>query len=293
MTKFYFILALTILNISFSNAQDNGSLIDELGKENTTDYVTSTFKSPMVINNPSIEMLQKGVLDFRILHRFGELKQGAYEMFGLDQATMRLSFDYGITNNLSVGIGRSTRNKELDGTIKYRLLQQSSGAKNNPVSIVWLSGMTINGLKDPFSGELPVTFSRRLSYYHQIIVARKFSDKFSLQIAPVVVHRNVTTTTVDPNTLFGLEVGMRYKLSNRFALVLDYTDVFNRFPGRIEYNPLSIGVDIETGGHVFQLHFSNAVGMNQRSFLSDNNGKWFDGQIMLGFNLSRFFQINH
>lgn len=274
-------------------AQDNGSLLDELGSDNTTDYITSTFKSPKVINSHSVEMLQKGVLDFRILHRFGLISNGAYEMFGLDQATMRLSFDYGITNNLSIGIGRSTRNKEFDGMIKYRLLQQSKGAINKAVSLVWVSGMTINGLKDPFAGEIETTFNRRLAYYHQLIVGRKFNEKFSLQLSPMIVHRNITTTSVDPNTLFGMEVGARYKLTNRFALVLDYTHAFNRFPGKISYNPLSVGVDIETGGHVFQLHFSNAVGMNERSFVADNNGSWLDGKFMFGFNLSRVFQVNN
>lgn len=274
------------------HAQDNGSLLDALGSTDETIYIDNTFKSPRVINSHSVEMLGKGVLDFRILHRFGPLKDGLYEMFGLDHATMRMSFDYGVTNHLTLGVGRSTRNKEFDVMAKYRILQQSTGAREMPVSVIWASGAMINTLKDPFAGDLEPNFSRRLSFYHQLIVGRKFSDAFSLQLSPILVHRNVTTVANDPNLLFGLELGTRYKLTNRFALVLDYTHTFNRFPNEEGANPLSIGVDIETGGHVFQLHFSNALGMNERSTIADNNQSWLKGNFMFGFNLSRFFQLN-
>ncbi len=280
-----------ISNLSLLS-QDNGSLLDALGSTDETIYIDNTFKSPRVINSHSVEMLGKGVLDFRILHRFGPLKDGLYEMFGLDHATMRMSFDYGVTNHLTLGVGRSTRNKEFDIMAKYRILQQSTGAREMPVSVIWASGAMINTLKDPFAGDLEPNFSRRLSFYHQLIVGRKFSDAFSLQLSPILVHRNVTQSSLDPNLLFGLELGTRYKLTNRFALVLDYTHTFNRFPNEEGANPLSIGVDIETGGHVFQLHFSNALGMNERSTTTDNNQSWLKGNFMFGFNLSRFFQLN-
>ncbi len=293
--KFIYLILLSICFITTITAQDNsGSLLDALGNDNPTQRVTAAFKSPKVINSHSIEMLQKGVLDFRILHRFGDVNNGLYDMFGLDVATMRLGFDYGITNDLSVGIGRSTYLKELDGMIKYRILCQTTGKREIPISLVWVSGITINGLKDPFAGEIPVTFSRRVAYYHEIIIGRKFSENFSFQLSPTLVHRNITTTSVDPNNYYGLGVGARYKVSKRIALVLDYVHVFNRFPGKLSYDPLSIGVDIETGGHVFQLHFSNAKGMNERAFITDgfNNSNWFQGHFMFGFNLSRVFQIN-
>ncbi|HMG13907.1 MAG TPA: DUF5777 family beta-barrel protein, partial [Saprospiraceae bacterium] len=203
MKDFYLILFVFSLSFSLSAQDNGGSMLDALGTDNPTERVTAAFKSPKVINSHSIEMLQKGVLDFRILHRFGDVNNGLYDMFGLDLATMRLGFDYGITDDLSVGIGRSTYLKELDGMIKYRILCQATGKKSFPVSIVWVSGMTINGLKDPFEGQIPVTFSRRIAYYHEIIIGRKFSDKFSLQLSPTLVHRNITTTSVDPNNYYG------------------------------------------------------------------------------------------
>lgn len=290
--KYIYSIALGVLFSTSVYSQEKG-LLDELGEDQQTEIVTSTFKSPRVIHSHSVEMLQKGVLDFRILHRFGPVNGGAYEFFGLDAATMRLSFDYGIMNNLTVGVGRSTRNKELDGMLKYKIFSQTTGKKNFPVSIVWTSGMMINTLHDPFGDAIQANFTRRLAFYHELIIGRKFSDKFSAQLTPTLLHRNITVTSVDPNTYYGLGFGARYKVSNRVAIVIDYVHSFNRFPGKLIYDPLAIGVDIETGGHVFQLHFSNAIGMNERSFLTDPNTDWTKGNIMFGFNLSRVFQINH
>lgn len=292
MKKQLLFSAIFLLGSFFLNAQETGSLLDAIGEKEDILYIDNTFKSPRVINSHSVEMLGKGVLDFRILHRFGPLKNGLYEMFGLDQASMRMSFDYGITDHLTVGVARSTMNKEFDVFGKYRILQQSTGGREMPFSLVWASGVTINTLKDPFSGDLEPTFARRLAFYHQLMVGRKFSDAFSLQVSPVLVHRNVTLHELDPNLVFGLELGARYKITNRFALVVDYVHGFNRYPDEIGANPLSVGVDIETGGHVFQLHVSNARGMNEKAFITDNNDSWLKGDFMFGFNLSRVFQLH-
>ena len=290
MKKYSCFIVLLFISI-FSFAQNEGSLLDLLGgEEATTEKVRNAFKSPRVINSHSMEMLAEGALDFRILHRFGDISRGAYELFGLDNASMRMGFDYGVTRDFTIGIGRSTHNKELDGFVKYRILQQSTGQRNVPVSIVWVSGITYTTLRNPYPGET-INASRRTAYYHQVIAGRKFSEKFTLQVAPFMVYRNFTSSSLDPNALYGTEIGGRYKLSNRVALVMDYSLALNRFPGVLANNPLSIGFDIETGGHVFQLHFSNAVGMNERSFISDANRNWFKGEIMFGFNLSRVFQI--
>jgi hypothetical protein len=275
------------LSIAFSQ---NDDLLGLLGEEETTDYVTGAFKSSRVINAHSMEMLPRGVLDFRILHRFDDLSGGLYNLFGLDNATMRIGFDYGFTKNLTLGIGRSTRFKELDGFVKYRILQQTTGKRTTPMSLIWVSGMTVNGLRDPYPGQ-EIKGSDRLAYFHQLIAGRKFSENFTLQLAPFIVHRNLSSGSLDPNTLYGLEIGGRYKITKRIAVLADYNLALNRFPGVLARNPLSLGFDIETGGHVFQLHFSNAVGMNERSYISDSNGDWFDGEIRFGFNLSRVFQV--
>ncbi|AEE50308.1 DUF5777 family beta-barrel protein [Haliscomenobacter hydrossis] len=283
-----------LLGTMFSplQAQDD-SLLDLLGDDTSTDKVVNAFKSPRVINGHSMEMLDKGALDFRILHRFGKISQGFYDMFGLDNASMRMGFDYGVTPNLTVGFGRSTSRKELDGFLKYRLLWQSTGAKSVPVSVVLVGGATFNTLKEPFADlEIDPNFTRRLAFYTQAVVGRKFSEKFSAQLVPTWLHRNIVENTLVPNDMFALGFGARYKFVKRVALVVDYYYAFNRFPDDPTYNPTSIGFDIETGGHVFQLHFSNAVGMNERAFLTDANGSWLDGDIQFGFNLSRVFQLN-
>lgn len=273
-------------------AQDEPSLLDMLGEDETTNHATNAFKSPRAINGHSMEMLLPGTMDFRILHRFGAVNDGYYQLFGLDQASMRMGFDFGLTPNLMAGFGRSTNKKELDFFGKYRLLWQSTGKRRMPISLVWVSGLTINGLKDPAGNpEVPVTFDRRLGYYHELIVGRKFSEKLTLQIAPMLVHQNIVPRIIEPNTMVAASFAGRYKFTKRMAVVWDYAHVFNRAPGNIWADPLSLGIDIETGGHVFQLHFSNAVGMNERAFVRDENASWTDGAIRFGFNLSRVFQI--
>lgn len=287
--KLFFFFAL-LLGAGSIHAQDD--LLDMLGNEKTVEYAANSFKGTRVVNSHSMEMLHPGTMDFRILHRFGRIDQGAYQLFGLDQASMRMGFDFGLTKNLMVGVGRSTNKKELDGVIKYRLLHQSKGAKIMPVSVVAIAGMTINGLKDVTGvAGVETTFSRRLGYYYSLIIGRKMGERLSLQLTPTLVHQNIVSSQVVPNDLYALGFGGRFKLSQRIAFIWDYSYAFNRFPGITAYNPLSLGFDIETGGHVFQLHFSNAVGMNERAFLTDSNGHFFKGEIQFGFNLSRVFQL--
>ncbi len=287
--KYTFLIGFILFFALKGSSQD---LLDLVKDEEVAEKAHNAFKSPRVISSHSMEMLAAGALDFRILHRFGKVNQGFNELFGLDNATMRMGFDYGITKNLTVGIGRSTIKKELDGFLKYRILWQSTGPKSIPVTLIWTSGILRNGLENPLSDpELKVTQERRLSYYHQLIIGRKFADRFSIQLSPILVHSNIVDNILIPNDLYALGLGARYKFNKRMAIVIDYTFPFNNFPRDYSKHPLSIGIDIETGGHVFQLHFSNAEGMNERALLNEENGNWFDGDIQFGFNLSRIFQI--
>jgi hypothetical protein len=251
-------------------------------------WATGAFKSTRVINGQSMEMLGKGVLDVRILHRFGLLSNGAKELFGLDQASMRLGFDYGLSNNLTIGVGRSTLNKELDGFFKYRPIRQAVGG-GSPVSVVWVSGVTVQTM--PWADTSRKNyFSSRVAYYHEIIIGRKFSNAFSLQISPILVHRNLVAKADQDNNTWALGIGGRLKISKRTAFVVDYHPILaGREPGTRD--PLSAGFDIETGGHVFQLHFSNATGMNEKAFLTGTTDRFFKGDIRFGFNLSRVFQV--
>ena len=288
--KIHAFLCWLMLALSFTAQAQEESLLDLLGEdEPEVEIIKAAFKSSRVINSHSMEMLSPGALDFRILHRFGPVSRGFYDMFGLDQASMRMGFDYGITQHLTVGVGRSTLKKELDGFVKFRALAQQKGKRNIPLSIVLISGMTMDGQRwaDPNRTNY---FTSRLAFYHQIIFGRKFNDWFTLQLTPGMVHRNLVALSTDDHDIYQAGVGGRLKLTKRIALTADYSYVFNPISPDSK-NPLSLGLDIETGGHVFQLHFSNAQGMNERAYLLDTNTSWGSGEIRFGFNLSRMFQI--
>jgi hypothetical protein len=282
-------LTLLILVLAFGihgRAQDTTDLLKQLGvEEPQKELVYASFKSSRVIMSHSIEMLRAGVLDFRILHRFGKVSGGTYEFFGLDgPATVRLGLDYGLTNNISFGIGRSAYKKELDGFLKFRPLQQSSGPGSFPISVVAVAGATYAA--DTITKRYHS--SDRFAFYWQALIGRKFNDAITIQIMPTVLHKNIVAQG-EKNDLFAGGVGARFKLSKRISFNLDYYYVLNQVQGIS--NPLSVGFDIETGGHVFQLHFTNAKGINERAFLAETSDHWDNGDIQFGFNISRSFQI--
>jgi len=268
-------------------AQDIDTLLNE--QKPKKEYVTASFKSTRIIMTHSIEMLKPGILDFRILHRFGNVNSGAGEFFGLDQATIRLGLDYGISNNFTIGIGRGNYRKELDGFLKYRLIQQATGIGASPISLVLAGGTTLQTAKW-VGAPKDESFSNRLGYYGQILAGRKFSENLTLQLTPTIVHRNLVPIG-DPNDMYALGAGGRIKLSHRVSFNVDYYMVFNKDKSIKTYNPLSIGFDIETGGHVFQLHLTNAIGMNERAFITETTNRWSKGDIQFGFNISRAFQV--
>ena len=212
--KPFYTLIFSVLILQSSQAQDDimKSLQDSTKKK---EYVTNAFKSSRVINGHSMEMIGAGVLDFRILHRFGPVNQGISQFFGLDQASMRLGFDYGISKNFTIGIGRTTTQKELDGFLKYRAIQQATGG--SPVSVVLVAGMSVQTYKN-IDATKEVSFNLRTGYYYQVIAGRKFSNRFTLQLSPTLVHRNEVSAG-DVNDIYAMGVGARYKFSRRMALV--------------------------------------------------------------------------
>lgn len=288
-----FILVILLISNSFTLfAQDDLLALVEK-KENKKEYITNGFKSSRVINNHSMEFIGKGVMDVRILHRFGPVSDGFKELFGLDRANMRIGFDYGIGKNLTTGFGRSNVGKELDGFIKYRPILQSRGGKwPSPVSVVLVTGMIYStvAFADPTIENYETS---RMSFYNEIIIGRKFNEKFTLELQPTMVHRNLVLLATDDNDVFALGVGARYKLTKRMALVVDYDYIISGLDMSIHNNPLGFGIDIETGGHVFQLHFSNSLGMNEKEFITNTVNDWGKGEIRFGFNLSRVFTITH
>ncbi len=282
-------LALYPATMSAVMAQDQNSTLDELVDSiPQNEKISQAFYSTRVIQSQSVEMLYKGNLDVRILHRFGQVNNGIKEFFGLDDASMRMGLDFGITDNLTIGVGRSSFRKEYDLLIKLRPVQQQVGKKNIPFSLVLVGGAMIRTVDEISLSGYKADAGDRLSYYGQLLIGRKFSNRFSLQLIQTLLHMNYVNDGIMDNTIYALGAGGRLKLTKRLAFTLDYNHNFSKATSY--YQPLGIGLDIETGGHVFQLHFSNAVGMNERAYLADTTDDFWKGEIRFGFNLSRMFQ---
>jgi len=300
MKIFLLILFLLAASLPKIYAQDDlmKMLDDESKKEKKKDYTTATFKTSRLINGHSIENAAAGVLDLKISHRFGMVNKGAYEFFGLDQATMRLGLDYGISNRLMIGIGHSTYQKQYDAFGKFKIIRQSkSGSWPSPISVSAVSSVMLNTLKweDPSRKNF---YTSRLAFAHQLIIARKFSEGLSLQVMPSFVHYNIVAAVTIPNDIYAMGVGGRIKLSKRLSFNAEYYHVLSislvpgedyRLPGT--KNSLAVGFDIETGGHVFQLHFTSSTGMTEKTFITETTGDFFKGDIHFGFNVSRVFTI--
>ena len=252
------------------------------------EIVNKAFKSTRIINSHSNEFLGKGILDFRILHRFAPLNQGIYDLFGLDNAYIRFGVDYGITNRLTIGVGRSTVEKQYDGFIKWNFLPQRKGYKAFPFSFSYVGGV-IYATQNYYDSvrDLP---NNRLYYYHQILWSRKFNDYFTLQLMPTLVHYNLTNYATNPNDLWSLGVGFRVRVSKRVNLVAEYYQQLNQNNPN-SFNSVALGCDIETGGHVFQINLTNSNGMTERSFINETTNDVSKGQIHLGFNISRVFVV--
>ncbi len=288
-------LIFSLLSFCHVGAQDTTDLMKmlEMEMESTkemTRYTTATFKTTRLVNGQSVENVAKGVMDVKISHRFGNLNDGGYELFGLDKATMRMGIDYGITRYLMVGIGRSTFQKTYDAFFKVKILRQSAGQKKMPITLCYVPTIAYKTLKfeDP---TIENYNSSRLSFSHQLIIGRKFSESTSLQLMPTFVHQNLVTGANDPNDIFAVGIGGRQKLTKRISFNFEYYYLVPEYKLPGTTSSLSVGFDIETGGHVFQLHFTNSQGMNERSFIADTKGKWEKGDILFGFNISRVFTI--
>lgn len=266
-------------------------LLALLGEEEpTTDYVTASFKTNRVINLHSLESTAKGVLDVKISHRFGFINGGISEFFGLDAASIRIGGDYGITDRMTIGLGRGSYEKTYDGFLKYKIFRQSTGKKKMPLTLALLATTAIKTIpfRDP---DRENYFSSRLYYTYQLMVGRKFSNEFSLQLSPTVVHRNLVRTSAESNDVYALAAATRIKLSQRVAINAEYIYIFPDQLADGYRNALSIGFDIETGGHVFQLHFTNSTSMIEKGFFTETIGNWLKGDVHFGFNVSRVFTL--
>lgn len=271
--------------LSFS--QDD--LLNELETEVDTagvEYTTASFKGLKIVNFESTKLVAKNEFTFVVAHRFGSVEDGFDSFFGLDDAVTRLNFIFGVSDGLNIGVSRSSFQKIYETSVKYRLVRQE---KNGfPFSIVGFNSILVNtGLS---KDNLPlIEFKHRLGYTAQLLIARKVNTNLSFELAPTFFHDNYVQVDEQDNSQLALGMGGRYKLGKRWSLNLDYGLHLNRADSSPFKNPLSIGIDLETGGHVFQMHFSNAQGMNTNTFLGQATGDWSDGDFYFGFNLSRVF----
>lgn len=288
MMRFSHAVLAALLTLSLTaSAQDD--LMDFFDAPTGPEVVTSTFKAGRIINVQSPQTSGRGEVNFIIAHRFGRISDGAYALWGLDNAQMRMGLDFGVTDQLQVGIARSSFGKTLEANAKWRFLEQKKGG-GSPISLTGYSVWMRDGLRFPEDG-IDRRGVHRLSYVHQVVIARKFSPEFSLAVIPSLVHRNLVDQPARPNDAATVGFGFRYKLNQRLSVNGEYHVLLPRPIQDGLHNSLSLGLDIETGGHVFQLHITNSRGMFERSFLTETYDRWQDGELYFGFNINRVFQV--
>lgn len=276
-------IKLLLLFLPFLSFGQN-DLLSEIDTTLNKQVVNSAFKALKIVNLESTKLAAKGDLYFIVAHRFGSVKDGFEGFYGLDNANTQIKFLYGLNNGLTISGSRSEL--AYDFSLKYRLKDQIEDGF--PVAIVGFNSLAINNtLKESLYPKM--TFENRLVYVTQILISRKFSEKLSLELAPTFFHENFVADDLQDNSQYAIGIGGRYKISKRVSINADYAAHLNRASGSIYKNPLSIGVDIETGGHVFQMHFTSSQGIHEAGYLGQTTGDWTKGDVFFGFNLGRVF----
>lgn len=278
------ILIGSLLFSFFVNAQEN--LLKMLSQDKEPVYISYLFKGTKVVNGQSVELPGKGILQFNIQHRFGTLNTGLYNLYGLDFAQVRLSLDYGIVDWMSVSIGRSSFLKTIDLNTKIKLKRQVKDGF--PFVIVLNFATYLKQWQYDQVQKKEFVFSNQLSYTHQILIARKINRGLTLQFTPTIVHYNLVEIKNESNDKYSLGIGGRQKLTKRISVNAEY---FHQLNEKRTNNVLSLGFDIETGGHVFQLHLSNSSAMIDSEFITKTSGDWLEGDVYFGFNISRVFKL--
>ncbi|MDG4715049.1 DUF5777 family beta-barrel protein [Winogradskyella marincola] len=284
MRPLFILIMLSLCQILTAQGDD---LLSEIDTDSVGDqYATAAFKGLKIVNFESTKLVAKKELTFIVSHRFGSIENGFDSFFGLDDAVTRLNFVYGITDGINIGVSRSSFQKIYEASAKYRLVRQKENGF--PFTIVAYNSILINTALE--KENLPkLEFRDRLGYTAQLLISKKVSSKLSLEVAPTFFHDNFVAYDEQHNSQYAIGFGGRQKLGKRWSINLDYGWHLNRADGSPFKNPLSIGFDLETGGHVFQMHFSNAQAMNTNGFLGQATGDWSYGNIYFGFNLSRVF----
>ncbi|MEP3209251.1 MAG: DUF5777 family beta-barrel protein [Maribacter sp.] len=279
-------LSIGVLFLFMSALYAQEDLLAEFDSVQPNTYKSAAFKGLKIVNFESTKMISKGELYFVVSHRFGSVETGFEDFFGLDQAVTRLNLLYGISDGINFGFSRSSFQKIYESSLKLRLIREKKGGF--PFTVVSSNNILINTALD--EQILPgLKFENRLGYTAQLLISKKFNKNFSLQLMPTFFHDNYVAVDEQNNSQYVLGFGGRHKLTKRFSFNFDYGYHMNRASNSPFKNPLSIGIDIETGGHVFQLHFTNAQPMNTNGFLGQGTGDWTSGDFFFGFNLSRVF----
>ena len=274
------LLFLLLPFLSFAQEDLLSEIDTTMGKQT----VTSAFKALKIVNLESTKLAAKGDLYFIVAHRFGSVKDGFEGFYGLDNANTQIKFLYGLKDWLTISGARSEL--AYDFSVKYRLKEQVENGF--PVAIVGFNSLAINNtLKESLYPNM--NFQNRLIFVNQILISRKFTDRLSLELAPTFFHENFVADDLQDNSQYAIGIGGRYKITNRWSINADYAAHLNRASGSIYKNPLSIGVDLETGGHVFQMHFTSSQGIHEAGFLGQTTGDWTKGDVFFGFNLARVF----
>lgn len=287
MKKVLTVVTLLISLTAF--AQDD--LLSELENdvvEKVPTYAEATFKGSRLINGHSVITRKKKSLEFLISHRFGKVNTGAYNFFGIDGANVRFALEYGINDRLTVGIGRNSFEKTYDAFAKYNLFRQQTGPLTIPISVTWLSSTAIKTIKPADQPQVVKTSFSQAVYSHVLLIARKFNPTISWQVMPAMIHRNQVLEG-ERNDQFALGTGGRVKLSKRISVNAEYYHQLNPVAKNTTENSVALGVDIETGGHVFQLHFTNSQSMVEKGFITETQGNFFKGDVHFGFNITRVF----
>ena len=249
-------------------------------------YASAVFKGLKVINFESTKLVAKGGFNFIVSHRFGTVKNGFQNLFGLDEAVTHLNFVYGLSEHINISASRSSNQKIYEVATKFRLVNQQAGKM--PFTVVGYTSVLANTTLD--SDNLPkLEFKHRLSYVAQLLVSRKMNKNLSLILSPTFFHDNYLTDDFQENSQYGVGFGGRYKLGKRWSLNTEYGVHLNRSENSLYKNPFSVGVDLETGGHVFQLLFTNSQSMNTNGVFGTSTGDWGESDVYFGFNLARSF----
>ena len=286
---------LALLFPFFAFAQDN--LLSEIDTVKTDTKVVSAFKALKIVNIESTKLVGKGDFYLIVAHRFDYLNHGFDDFFGMDNANTQFKFAFGLKDWLMVQVSRSGFQETYESGVKYRLMKQDK--EGFPFAIVGFNSLAIN--TEMKKVNLPgVQFRDRLTYANQLLISRKFNDKLSLELAPSHFYENTVREVLDQNnqvilpnpqnkSQFAIGMGGRYKFARRWSVNVDYAAHLNRARQSIYKNPLSVGVDLETGGHVFQLLFTNARAIHEAGYLGQTAGDWGKREIAFGFNLVRVF----